>query len=80
MNEDFEGFVMLWLDFDCTPEQREGKKTTNAWLSIEETTELRKKMWADIDFLYLIFFLGCADFFSCGMGYTTIFEREKTSI
>lgn len=30
MNEDFEGFVMLWLDFDCTPEQREEKKTTNA--------------------------------------------------
>lgn len=26
MNEDFEGFVMLWLDFYCTPEQREEKK------------------------------------------------------
>lgn len=60
MNNIFEGIVILWPDFDCIDEQKKTdrsekntyNRTINRW--IEETwNEWRKKMWAEVDFLFV---------------------------
>lgn len=69
-----EGIVIAVAWFWLHTRKKNREKTTNACLSTEETPGWVKKMWADFDFLYILFLR--ADFFSCRMGYTTAHQKK----